>query len=167
MEESLRDEQIDAGGPNPAAGKLVELPAYEPDQEAYKVDEANDPYRRFTESIMAGATIRLSLGCQDGRRELIELDNTESQAWIRDSLEDRITFANAKICERRARVAIATAARLQGRAIVEHRDLKPDQEACLREFELLEDVLVPLEEGGYAKRMRTIRCNAPPAARCI
>jgi hypothetical protein len=92
-EESLRDEELTPGENQPFL-QVGQLPGYEPDLEAYKVDEANDPYRRFTESIDAGATIQLSLACADGRRELIELDSTESRAWIRESLEERISFCS-------------------------------------------------------------------------
>jgi hypothetical protein len=154
MTESLRDEELDGSDQPSGFIKVAAPPPYEPDLEAYKVDDANDPYRRFTESIQAGATIQLSMPCTDGRREIIELDSTESQAWIREPLSERITFANYKIRERRATVAIKAAQRLSGRAVIEHKDLKPDEEAFLREFGLIEDTLVPLSEGGYDRKLR-------------
>jgi hypothetical protein len=161
-EESLRDGEL-LTGEKQAFAQLKELPAYEPDLEAYTVDEANNPYRRFTESIDGGATIQLSLACRDGRRELIELDSVESKAWIRESLNERIKFANAKIQERRATVAINAARRLQGKAVIETTDLKPDEEAFLREFDLVEEARVPLEEGGYAKRLQLREANVQRA----
>jgi hypothetical protein len=152
-EESLRDEELGPGEGQPFI-QVGNLPAYEPDLEAYKVDEAKDPYRLLTAAIEAGGTIELQLACADGRRELIELDSTESRAWIREPLRERVKFANAKIRERRATVALRAAQRVAGKAFIEHADLKPDEEAFLREFDLVEEVLVPIEEGGYDKKLR-------------
>ncbi|HEX3456632.1 MAG TPA: hypothetical protein VHR97_01640 [Candidatus Baltobacteraceae bacterium] len=152
-EESLRDDELGAGE-HAAFAKTVAPPPYEPDLVAYDVDPANDPYRRFTEAIEAGATIELSLPTIDGRREYLELDRTESQAWIRAPLRERMVFANGKIRERRATVAITAAKRLTGKAVIEHKDLRPEEEAFMREFRLLEDVRIPLAEGGYDKGMR-------------
>jgi hypothetical protein len=98
---SLRAEELDATESHPYL-KVSQPTPYEPDLAAYAVDEANDPYRRFTASVESGATIQLRVACRDGRREILDLSNIEARAWIRDPLEDRTAFVNAKICERRA-----------------------------------------------------------------
>jgi hypothetical protein len=152
-EESLHESELDSGE-NQAFAKAVSLPPYEPDLAAYQIDEANDPYRKLTASIEAGGTIDLSLPTMDGRREIIELNRMESQAWIREPLRERISFANAKIRERRATVAISAARRLSGRAVIEHKDCTPDEEAFMRELGLIEDALTPIAEGGYERKLR-------------
>lgn len=161
-EESLRENEL---GPEEgrAFARAFSQPAYEPDVAAYEVDPANDPYRRLTESVLAGATMTLSLPCMDGRREYIELDKMETQAWLRDPLRERVDFANQKICERRATVAVKAARRLSGKAVIEHRDLKPDEEAFMREFGLLEDARIPLAEGGYERKLRLHESNVSRA----
>lgn len=76
------------------------------------------------------------------------------QAWITEPLRERIAFANSKIRERRATVAISAARRLTGKVVIEHKDVTPDEEAFMREFGLLEDTRVPLAEGGYERKLR-------------
>lgn len=126
--------------------------AYEADPAAYKVDAENDPVARYAREIDAGARVTLNLACADGRREIIELDNAESRAWIRDALEDRVWFANRKIAERRFTVAAAAANRLRERKLTPtSQNLRPDEEAYLREFGAIEQKLVPLRKGGYRK----------------
>lgn len=158
MEESLRERELTPEDPNAAYAVLKDgPPAYEADVEAYREDPADDPYRKLAESVDAGATIQLSLACKDGRRELVELDRQASAAWIRDPFPDRLAYANARIREKRATLAARAARRLltEGGAVVADRArLRPDEEAALREFELLEEALVPREEGGYDKRLR-------------
>ncbi len=121
-----------------------EPPAYEPDEVAYKVNEANDPYRKLGESIEGGGTIELRLPCKDGRLELVELDNQQSKAWIRDPFEDRLAYANERIREGRATRALKIAQRQAGKSIIERADLRPGEEAALREFDLVDETLVPL-----------------------
>jgi hypothetical protein len=152
---SLRAEELDATESHPYL-KVSQPTPYEPDLAAYAVDEANDPYRRFTASVESGATIQLRVACRDGRREILDLSNIEARAWIRDPLEDRTAFVNAKISERRATVALKAARRLTaaGKTVVDRKDVKPDEEAFMLEFGLAQEALVPLQEGGYAKKLQ-------------
>jgi len=154
MTDSLRDDQL-AVGDSAAFAKFVEAYAYDPDDEAYRVDETNEPYRRLHESIQGGACFELRLTCADGRREVINLTHAESIAWERDTLEDRIWFANAKICERRATIAYKTVKRLQERRQQPSAETcTPEEEAYLREFDLIEEVLVPKDVGGYDRGLK-------------
>jgi hypothetical protein len=153
MTDSLRENEL--GVESGAFAKFIEANQYSPDLEAYKVDEANEPYRRLHESITAGARFELRLTCADGRREVINLTHAESIAWERDTLEDRIWFANAKICERRATIAYKAARRLQERGQQPSpKTCTPEEEAYLREFGLVEDALVPKQEGGYDRQLQ-------------
>ncbi len=110
-EESLSEREL-GGGEKVAFARTVELPPYEPDLKAYEVDPANDPYRRFTEAIEAGATIELSLPTIDGRREYLELNSLESKASTRkpagilrriSASEGGVAGWVASRCERRTR----------------------------------------------------------------
>lgn len=132
-----------------------EAPPYDPTAAAYAPERGPSPLDELVSSVKEGACIELQLACKDGRREALRLNETESKAWITGTLEDRITFANRKICERRVQVALSAAHRL----IERHQQpsaqtLTPEEEACLREFGAIEDVQEPLTDGGYRKAQR-------------
>ena len=57
-------------------------------------------------------------------------------------------------------MAINAARRLTGKAVIEHKDLKPDEEALMREFGLIEDAQVPL----FFIRIAEQRASALPWA---
>lgn len=112
---------------------------YDPHEAAYRPNPANDQTRKFAESIKAGATIELNLACIDGRREIIKLNARESAVYATSDIDDRITFGNGKIRERRQNVAVNAALRIMERGEAPSRHtLSPEEEACLREFGALE-----------------------------
>ena len=108
MADSLRDEQLAESQPS-AAVQRFDAPPYTPDEDAYKVDEANDPVLAIRESLKNGATLTLSLACTDGRREQLDLNESETVAWFSGPIADRVKFANGKIRERHAKVAVSAA----------------------------------------------------------
>ncbi len=147
--DSLRDEALAEPESQPVL-KTFPAPAYEPETDAYAVDDAQNPYRQFYESVQSGARVTLQLACADGRREQIALNEADSKRWVECELEDRIAFANGKIYERRRQTARSALAALRERGAT-IAQLTPDEEACLREFGLIEDVQMPLPDGGYAQ----------------
>ncbi len=156
MSQALQDGRDDLGdfSSQQVAIRVVEPEKFEPDLTAYLPDPANDRISQLVGDIKDGASLNLSLECADGRRERIELTCAESKQWIESPIDERNAFANRKIRERRVNIAVAAIKRLRESGLQTTETLSPEEEACLREFNAIEEVTRPLASGGYEKAGR-------------
>lgn len=152
MSLSLKEGQDDLGLRVPGKG-VAHAPSfafgsaeeYDPYAAAYAPEKGPSPETRLSESLKKGMTLDLSLACKDGRREQFRLNEKDAAAYFAADLDGRIRMCNERIAERRLTVAVAAAKRLIERRLQPtSRNLRPDEEAYLREFGLLETVEVKL-----------------------
>jgi hypothetical protein len=150
----------------PAGAQLYPAAKYDPDEEAYRPDPANDKRAELGRAIESGniASVRLSVPTKDGRREQLELGAGEIREYYGAELPLRERFVNRKIAERRARTAAAGARKLieRNRGAYDRKLLTPDEDACLRETGALRTHTVLRESGeGYdAREVLTDRFSA-------
>ena len=145
----------DGAAQRQAVGIVVERDRYDPDHDV-GIDKValENPVDKLTEALSSrkGVSLELQLKTKDGRFEIIELDRPTSKLWLKSwSLRERIDFANASIKRRRATVALEALQRLSESGLLPTKaNLRPDEEAYLREFGFIEDdATEPLPEGGY------------------
>lgn len=135
--------------------KVVSAKEYDPASDVGVTDTMPvNPVDALTESLKKPMRLQVQLTCSDGRREVLDLSPDEATAWLRETnVAEKHAFANAKIRERRLKVAIDAAQRLTERNQPPTKEyLTPTEEAYLREFKLIERVRVPKPEGGYSMR---------------
>lgn len=163
MSLSLGDDRRDRDGQEitQAWGEFRANDPYAPDLEAYSGPIGNDgrpycsPHDQLRAALQSSAppSMTISAIAADGLRENVRLNGAQTRAYLESSLVVREGIRRTKIREQRWVTAREAARKVAaGEKLIEQ--LHPYEEACLRQFGMIEDVeaRVPLDEGGYALR---------------
>jgi len=112
---------------------------FSPDLTAYAYDHSTDLQARMEQQLSdprKRVSMTVSAVAYDGRRENVELTEAETGAYVKMTYGERRALQDARILERRQRVAKVAGEKLarEDRGILGPTTLTPDEEACLREF---------------------------------